>query len=181
MEWGDRRHGAAGRADRGLKRRPPVEVAVIRSEGVGSSACRGITQPSGRSARRREASMAPPCPRTVQAPVGGRRHLQQRAAVAASLPSLVAQLDPGTSSSWSTTAPADDTLSVVRELAPAATVIESGGKRRLRGGRQRGRARWRSGDLLVFLNPDAMPAPGFAEAIRRRCATTGTGPPGWVW
>ena len=85
--------------------------------------------------------------------------------MAAALPPLVAQLDPDDELVVVDNDSADDTLSVVRELAPAATVIETGAQRRLRRRRERGRARRRSGDLLVFLNPDATPAPGFAEAI----------------
>jgi len=54
---------------------------------------------------------------------------------------------------------------VVRELAPAATVVETGRNSGFAAGANAGAA-VAEGDLLVFLNPDATPAPGFTDAIR---------------
>jgi GT2 family glycosyltransferase len=60
---------------------------------------------------------------------------------------------------------ADDTLAAVRELAPDAVVVESPGNVGFAAGANAG-ARAARGDLLVILNPDAVPAAGFVEAIR---------------
>jgi GT2 family glycosyltransferase len=87
------------------------------------------------------------------------------AAVAAALPSLVAQLDPADELVVVDNDSADDTLAVVRELAPGATVVQTGRNAGFAAGANAGAAAAR-GDLLVFLNPDATPAPGFADAIR---------------
>jgi hypothetical protein len=54
---------------------------------------------------------------------------------------------------------------VVRALASAAVVIENGDNSGFAAGANVG-ARAARGDVLVFLNPDATPAPGFAAAIR---------------
>lgn len=86
------------------------------------------------------------------------------AAMAASLPSLVAQLGPAGELIVVDNGSTDDTLRVVRELAPAATVIETGYNAGFAAGANAGAAA-SSGDLLVFLNPDATPAPGFVDAI----------------
>src|SRR4051812_26674206 len=53
----------------------------------------------------------------------------------------------------------------VRALAPAATVLELGRNAGFAAGANAG-ARAARGDLLLFLNPDATPAPGFLDAIR---------------
>jgi GT2 family glycosyltransferase len=60
----------------------------------------------------------------------------------------------------------DGTAAAVLELAPAAAVVRTGRNLGFAGGCNAGAAR-ASGDLLVILNPDAAPLPGFGAAIRR--------------
>ena len=86
------------------------------------------------------------------------------AALAAALPPLVVQLDPHDELVIVDNDSSDETLSVVLDLAPAATVIETGGNVGFAAAANAGAA-VASGDLLVFLNPDAMAAPDFADAI----------------
>ena len=87
------------------------------------------------------------------------------AAVAVALPPLVAQLGPADELVVVDNASADGTVAVVRQLAPRARVIETGRNAGFAAGANAG-ARAATGDLLVFLNPDATPAPGFTDAIR---------------
>jgi len=60
----------------------------------------------------------------------------------------------------------DGTPDAVRESAPGATLIEAGENLGFAAASNRGAA-ISSGDLLLFLNPDAVVAPGFREAIER--------------
>ncbi len=60
----------------------------------------------------------------------------------------------------------DGTAEAVAALAPAARVVGSGRNAGFAAGCNEGAAQAR-GDLLVILNPDAAPRPGFGEAIRR--------------
>ena len=55
---------------------------------------------------------------------------------------------------------------MARELAPAVKIVTMGRNRGFAGGANVGAAA-ATGDLLVILNPDAMPLPGWGEAIRR--------------
>ena len=55
---------------------------------------------------------------------------------------------------------------LVRELAPRAQVLETGANLGFAAGCNAGAAA-AGGELLVILNPDAAPRPGFGEAIRR--------------
>jgi N-acetylglucosaminyl-diphospho-decaprenol L-rhamnosyltransferase len=90
----------------------------------------------------------------------------ERDAVSATLPSLVAQLRPGDELIVSDNASTDDTRDVVRRLAPDARVIE----RRENGGFMAAvndGARAARRELLVLLNPDARPADGWRDAIER--------------
>jgi len=75
-------------------------------------------------------------------------------------------------------ASADGTPDAVRELAPAATLIETGANLGYSGGNNAGAER-ASGDLLVLLNPDAVPQPGFRAAIVRPL-TDGRGWSAWM-
>lgn len=60
----------------------------------------------------------------------------------------------------------DGSAEAVRELAPDAQLVRMGRNTGFAGGCNAG-AEAASGDLLVILNPDAAPLPGFGEAIRR--------------
>lgn len=60
----------------------------------------------------------------------------------------------------------DGTPDAVAALAPAARIVRSGGNLGFAAGCNEG-AKHARGDLLVILNPDAAPRPGFGEAIRR--------------
>ncbi|HEX5984645.1 MAG TPA: glycosyltransferase family 2 protein [Solirubrobacterales bacterium] len=62
--------------------------------------------------------------------------------------------------------PGDGSVEVVRELAPRARIVRPGRNTGFAGGCNAGAAE-AGGDLLVILNPDAVPQPGFGEAIRR--------------
>jgi len=60
----------------------------------------------------------------------------------------------------------DGTVDAVRSLAPAARIVQMGRNAGFAGGCNAGAALAR-GELLLILNPDAAPRPGFGEAIRR--------------
>jgi len=60
----------------------------------------------------------------------------------------------------------DGTPEAVAELAPAARLVRAGGNAGFAAGCNIGAAQ-AGGDLLVILNPDAAPLPGWGEAIRR--------------
>lgn len=60
----------------------------------------------------------------------------------------------------------DGSIEVVRELVPAARIVRTGRNTGFAGGINAA-AETACGDLLVILNPDAAPMPGFGEAIRR--------------
>ena len=61
---------------------------------------------------------------------------------------------------------ADGTAEAAQELAPRARVVRTGANLGFAAGCNAGAAA-ASGELLVVLNPDAAPLPGFGEAIRR--------------
>jgi N-acetylglucosaminyl-diphospho-decaprenol L-rhamnosyltransferase len=92
--------------------------------------------------------------------------------VRAALPSLAAQLREGDELIVVDNASTDRTAEAVRDLDLGATVIEPGENLGFAAGCNRGAAR-ASGDLLVFLNPDAIPAERFREAIERPLADGG--------
>ena len=92
-----------------------------------------------------------------------------REEVARGLPPLVEQLGDGDELIVVDNASTDGTPGIVRELAPGATVIQTGENLGYAGGCNAGAAQ-AHGDVLLFLNPDAVAAPGFAEAIRRPLA-----------
>lgn len=91
---------------------------------------------------------------------------ESAAAVEVSLPALVAQLQPDDELIVVDNASRDGTVAAVRRLAPAALVVESGENLGFAAGCNLG-ATHASGELLVFLNPDATPAAGFRAAIER--------------
>ena len=62
--------------------------------------------------------------------------------------------------------PGDGSAEAVRELTPRARLVAMGQNTGFAGGANAG-AEVARGELLVILNPDAAPQPGFGEAIRR--------------
>jgi GT2 family glycosyltransferase len=87
-------------------------------------------------------------------------------AVARSLPALLGQLSPADEVIVVDNASADGTADLVRKLVPIATVIRNDANTGFAAAANRG-AEAASGDVLVFLNPDAVVQPGFREAIVR--------------
>jgi GT2 family glycosyltransferase len=83
-----------------------------------------------------------------------------------SLPPLLAQLREGDELVVVDNASADDTIARVRRLAPRARLLAQERNRGFAAGCNTGAAA-ATGDLLVFLNPDAVVADGFADAIRQ--------------
>ena len=86
--------------------------------------------------------------------------------LAKTIPALLPELGDGDELIVVDNKPGDGSVEVVRELAPAARVVRMGRNAGFAGGCNAG-AEVASGDLLVILNPDAAPLPGFGEAIRR--------------
>lgn len=82
------------------------------------------------------------------------------------LPALLPELGEGDELIVVDNKPGDGSVEVVRELVPAARIVETGQNTGFAGGCNAG-AEAAGGDLLVILNPDAAPQPGFGEAIRR--------------
>jgi hypothetical protein len=82
------------------------------------------------------------------------------------LPPLLAELREGDELIVVDNDSPDDSAAVARELAPRVKVVTMGRNRGFAGGANVGAAA-ATGDLLVILNPDAMPLPGWGEAIRR--------------
>jgi GT2 family glycosyltransferase len=93
----------------------------------------------------------------------------EEATIARCLPPLVEQLEPGDEVIVSDNASEDDTLQVVRRLAPDAKIVQNGGNLGFPAACNSGAAA-ATGDLLVLLNPDTIVAAGWAEAIRRPLA-----------
>ncbi len=87
-----------------------------------------------------------------------------RAALGVTLPPLVAQLRDGDELIVVDNDSSDATAEAARELAPSAAVIETGENPGFAAGCNRG-ADTAAGDLLVLLNPDAVPQPGWRDAI----------------
>jgi GT2 family glycosyltransferase len=87
-----------------------------------------------------------------------------RAALGVTLPPLVAQLRDGDELIVVDNDSDDGTPGAVRELTPAAAVIETGENTGFAAGCNRG-ADAATGDLLVLLNPDAVPQPGWRDGI----------------
>jgi len=83
-----------------------------------------------------------------------------------SLPALLPELGEDDELIVVENKPGDGSAEVVRELAPQARLLAMGRNAGFTGGVNAG-AELAGGDLLVILNPDAAPQPGFGEAIRR--------------
>lgn len=90
---------------------------------------------------------------------------QSRAALSQTIPALLPELADRDELVVVDNASTDGTVQLVRELAPRAAVVETGRNAGFAAGANAG-AHAASGDLLVFLNPDAVPHPGFGAAIR---------------
>jgi GT2 family glycosyltransferase len=82
------------------------------------------------------------------------------------LPALLAELSEGDELIVVDNKPGDGSAEAVGGLAPRARIVRPGGNTGFAGGCNAG-VKAASGDLLVILNPDAAPRPGFGEAIRR--------------
>ena len=91
------------------------------------------------------------------------------AAVRRCLPRLVDQLAEGDEVIVVDNASRDATLEAVGAAAPAARVLAQPRNLGFAAGANAGAAA-ATGELLLFLNPDAEPAPGFVDAIRRPAA-----------
>jgi len=82
------------------------------------------------------------------------------------IPALLPELGEGDELIVVDNKPGDGSAEVVAELAPRARLVPMGRNTGFAGGCNAG-AEVASGELLVILNPDAVPQPGFGEAIRR--------------
>jgi GT2 family glycosyltransferase len=82
------------------------------------------------------------------------------------LPALLRELGEGDELIVVDNKAGDGSVEAVRELAPEARIVSPGRNTGFAGGANAGAADAR-GDLLVLLNPDAVPQPGWGEAIRR--------------
>lgn len=82
------------------------------------------------------------------------------------IPALLPELGEGDELIVVENKPGDGSAEVVRELAPRARIVRMGRNAGFAGGIDAG-AEVARGELLVLLNPDAVPQPGFGEAIRR--------------
>ena len=82
------------------------------------------------------------------------------------LPALLGELDDGDELIVVDNKPGDGSVELVRECAPQARIVSPGRNTGFAGGADAG-AEVAQGDLLVLLNPDAVPQPGWGEAIRR--------------
>jgi GT2 family glycosyltransferase len=89
-----------------------------------------------------------------------------REELARALPALLPELGEGDELIVVDNDSIDGTVEAVAALAPDAQIVRSGGNLGFAAGCNEG-ARKARGDLLLILNPDAAPRPGFGEAIRR--------------
>jgi GT2 family glycosyltransferase len=89
-----------------------------------------------------------------------------REELARTLPALLPELGEGDELIVVDNDSADGTPEAVEEMAPQARVVRTGRNLGFAGGCNAGAAA-ASGELLVILNPDAMPLAGWGEAIRR--------------
>jgi GT2 family glycosyltransferase len=89
-----------------------------------------------------------------------------REELARTVPALLPELGNGDELIVLDNDSSDGTAEAVASLAPRARIVRSVRNRGFAGGCNEAAAHVR-GDLLVILNPDAAPRPGFGEAIRR--------------
>lgn len=89
-----------------------------------------------------------------------------REELARTLPALLPELGEGDELIVVDNDSDDGTAEAVAKLAPAARAVPSGGNLGFAAACNLGAAQ-AEGELLVILNPDAAPRPGFGEAIRR--------------
>jgi N-acetylglucosaminyl-diphospho-decaprenol L-rhamnosyltransferase len=100
-----------------------------------------------------------------------------RDAISRTLPPLTAQLRDGDELVVVDNDSDDGTVAAARELAPSASVIETGSNLGFSAGCNRG-AEAATGELLCLLNPDAVPQAGWRDAIELP-ATDGRGWSAW--
>lgn len=91
---------------------------------------------------------------------------ESRGDLAKTLPALLGELGDGDELIVVDNKPGDGSVELVRELAPQARIVAPGRNTGFAGGADAG-AEAAQGDLLVLLNPDAVPQPGWGEAIRK--------------
>jgi GT2 family glycosyltransferase len=91
---------------------------------------------------------------------------ENRGDLSKTLPALLPELGEDDELILVENKPGDGSADLVRQLAPDARVVPMGGNAGFAAGIDAG-AELAGGDLLVILNPDAAPQPGFGEAIRR--------------
>jgi N-acetylglucosaminyl-diphospho-decaprenol L-rhamnosyltransferase len=91
---------------------------------------------------------------------------ESRDDLAKTLPALLRELGEGDELIVVDNKPGDGSIELVRELAPQARIVSPGRNTGFAGGADAG-AEVTQGDLLILLNPDAVPQPGWGEAIRR--------------
>jgi GT2 family glycosyltransferase len=91
---------------------------------------------------------------------------ENRGDLSKTLPALLPELGEGDELIVVENKPGDGSADLVRELAPAARIVPMGGNAGFAAGIDAG-AEVARGELMVILNPDAAPQPGFGEAIRR--------------
>jgi GT2 family glycosyltransferase len=82
------------------------------------------------------------------------------------LPALLRELGDGDELIVVENKPGDGSVELVRELAPQSRIVTPGRNTGFAGGANAG-AEVAHGDLLVLLNPDAVPRAGWGEAIRK--------------
>jgi GT2 family glycosyltransferase len=101
-----------------------------------------------------------------------------REELARSIPALLPELAGGDELIVVDNDSSDDSAALVSRLAPEARVVSAGENLGFAAGANFGAAEAR-GELLVLLNPDASPQPGWGEAIRRP-HTDGRGWAAWM-
>jgi GT2 family glycosyltransferase len=91
---------------------------------------------------------------------------ESRGDLAKTLPALLAELADGDELIVVENKPGDGSVELAQGLAPQVRIVRPGRNTGFAGGVDAG-AEAAQGDLLVMLNPDAVPQPGWGEAIRR--------------